>query len=308
MNLLCKIGSMLSMSKNSFPNFLIVGAAKSGTTTLHQILKEHPEIYMPERKELNFWYTHGKDNWPILKRFPDLPKNLDEYLSYFKTDKKIIGEASPGYLVYYNEVINNLKKLHPNPNDIKIIIILREPVDKIWSHYKMVHRGKMDPDNLSLLDSLKREHYRKQNSKYLLDVLPVYSTDYLNQVKAYLKNFKSVKVILFDDLEKSTQTVFNEITDFLGVANCAKKNIDLKYNAAPKKKTSRNRFLERIAKTGVNKLVPEKLKEFRRGFSDNSLKMDRKSKKRLVNKFKNDIKELEQIINKDLSNWLKKYN
>lgn len=293
---------------NNYPKFLIVGAAKSGTTTLHQLLKEHPEIYMPERKELNFWYTYGRNDWAILKRFPDLPKSLNEYLSYFKTDKKITGEASPGYLVYYNEVITNLKKLHPNYKDVKIIIILREPIDKIWSHYKMVQRGKMDPDNLSLNESLKRETERKKEIKYLLDVLPVYSTNYLPQVKAYKSNFNFIKVILFDDLQSSPQNVINEITEFLKVSPLTSENKEIRYNSAPVKKTNRNSFLEKVAETGITKLIPERIKRIRRNAVNKTITIDSNSKKRLVKKFKSDIIELQKVIDKDLSIWLKKYN
>jgi hypothetical protein len=291
---------------NNYPNFLIVGAAKSGTTTLHQLLKAHPEIYMPERKELNFWYTYGKKNWAILKRFPDLPQTPDEYLGYFQTDKKLKGEASPGYLAYFNETIGNLKKFHPFYSDVKIIIILREPTAKIWSHYKMVKRANMDPDGLTLAESIKRENDRINNDNYLLDVFPVFSTDYLKQVNAYLDNFTSVKVILFDDLQKSPQQVIDELTNFLEVSEYIPPQIEKKFNAAPKR-TPRNAILEKLAKVGVTKLIPERIKKYRRYRYTKSEHMDKKIKNLLQKRFKKDLEDLQILINKDLSIWTNKY-
>lgn len=294
----------------SFPDFLIVGAAKSGTTTLHQLLKEHSDIYMPERKELNFWYTHGRDDWAILKRFPDLPKSLEDYLTYFDTDKKIKGEASPGYLAYHTETIQNIKALHPNYQALKIIIILREPIAKIWSHFKMVERAKMDPDGYNLWNSLKNEEKRKDNKKYLLDTLPLFSTDYLTQVKAFKANFEQVQVLLFDDLVTSPQEVLNEITTFLEVSPLVLEptSSNNKYNAAPPKAFPNNIVLESLRKIGLNKLFSSGLKEKIVKRWTREKPMDKRTKKLLINRYKEDVKELQDLIDQDLSSWLNKYN
>lgn len=295
---------------SSFPTFLIVGAAKSGTTTLHQLLKDHPQIYMPERKELNFWYTHGRDDWAILQRFPDLPRSLDDYLSYFETDKVVRGEASPGYLAYYKETIDNLQQLHPQAKQVKIIMILREPIAKIWSHYKMVERANMDPDGLSLKASLAQEAHRKQQARYLLDVLPVFGTDYLAQVEAYLTHFEQVKILLFEDLKKRPQQLLDELTTFLEVAPMQHPNPHKKHNAAPKKTIQYHPFFEALRKIGLNKLVPTGLKEVRRKRLrrlQQEAPMEEEVRAQLAAHYKPEIIQLQELTGLDLSHWLAQY-
>ena len=296
-----------------YPNFLIVGAAKSGTTTLFKLLKQHPQVFVPKRKELNFWYTYNSGDRAIFNRLEGLPKTKEAYLECFKgsTDFSVLGEASPGYLVYYKETIANIKAHHPNPDDVKIIIILREPIEKVWSHYKMVKRGGMDPDGLSLWDSLSKEEERKKNTaKYLLDVLPVFSTDYLPQVKAFKEEFKEVHVILFEDLEKFPQETLDAITSFLEVDKIKiDTSSNLKYNAAPKVTIQDNWFVKIVRGLKINAFIPESLKAKRRARIIEQLdeKMDEKSLRLLKNKFKIDVPKLEKLIEKDLSHWSKKY-
>ena len=153
------------------PNFLIVGAAKAGTTSLFYYLKQHPEIFMPEEKELKFFeyliiknklhYTGPGDN-KSLKR---VVKTWDEYKNYFKKAKnfKAVGEASVSYL-YYTETIKNIKKYLGE--NINIIIILRNPIERLISNYKyMVMRGREKED---LKKALELEEYRKNQGFYRL--------------------------------------------------------------------------------------------------------------------------------------------
>lgn len=297
-------------STKRFPNFLIVGAAKSGTTTLHQLLKDHPQVYLPARKELNFWYTHGREDWAILKRFPDLPMSLEDYLGYFETNCTVVGEAAPSYLIYHEAAIANLKKFHPNPDALKIVIILREPIAKIWSHYKMVKRAAMDPDGLDLAESLKQEKVRKTKPDYLPDTLPLFSTDYLTQIKAYKEAFKSVKVLLFDDLKNRLQELLDELGDFLEVDRIEHPNIGQKYNAAPQKAIQYSPFFEGIRKLGLNRLVPTGIKEIRRKRLrklQEEEKMDPVVRQHLANHYRPHITALQNLVELDLSHWLDQY-
>lgn len=290
------------------PNFLIVGAAKSGTTSLYFHLKSHPNVFMPERKELNFWYTGGDSKWAIMKRWPELPKSHAEYLEHFEEaeEGQVLGEASPGYLVYYKETAENIKKYHPFPDDLKIIIILREPIDKIWSHYKMVKRANMDPQNLSLYQSLKREETRKQDSSLLLDVLPVFSTSYYEQVKYYQDHFTHVKVVLYDDLKENPKQLLNELYKFIGVPYFEPEQLGKKINAAPKSEM-RYRPVMRKGVGQFAKYVPAGVKRLINKTLVKEEKLDKRSKRLLVTKFRKEIVELNKIVEQDITPWLKKY-
>ena len=135
--------------KNYMPNFLIVGAAKCGTSSLHNYLNQHPDIFMPSYnargmkvKEPRFLVKEI-----IKNRVHNGVWDFEEYKSLFSDVKheKLIGESTVLYLYYYETAIKNIK--HYLGNDIKIIIMLRKPVDRAFSAYLHVSRGKKE--NLS---------------------------------------------------------------------------------------------------------------------------------------------------------------
>ena len=129
--------------KNKLPNFLIVGAAKSGTSSLHNYLNQHPEVFMPS---YNSEGMKVKEPRFLIK---DLVKhrlhngvwNWEEYKSLFDDviDEKAIGESTVLYLYYHKEAIKNIKE--KLGNDVKIIIMLRNPSVRAYSAFQHVSRG-----------------------------------------------------------------------------------------------------------------------------------------------------------------------
>ena len=129
----------------TLPNFLIIGAAKSGTTALYRYLYDHPEIYMSERKELHYFsypetskLTKGPHTYKRLS-----VSTLAEYMTFFDgaRDEIAIGEASPSYL-YLPGTAERIYQLLPN---VKIIAILRNPVERAFSAYMHARRDKWEP-------------------------------------------------------------------------------------------------------------------------------------------------------------------
>ena len=124
------------------PNFIIAGFPKCGTTSLHHYLNEHPEIFMPEQKELHFF------TYKILSKLKNGPKDelvketqinsSEKYLSYYQNVKKeiAIGDASPSYINYPSEFLKIKRYL----NDPKVIIILRDPINRAYSNYLHLKR------------------------------------------------------------------------------------------------------------------------------------------------------------------------
>ena len=114
------------------PDFLVVGAQKSGTTSLFLLLSKHPDIFLPSRKELQFFSS------PLL-----YPKGLDWYATEFFSDcsdAQLAGEISPQYM-YSSEIA---RRVHSDLPEAKIIAILREPIDRAWSHYQMACRREQE--------------------------------------------------------------------------------------------------------------------------------------------------------------------
>lgn len=116
------------------PNFLICGIQKGGTTSLYNYLRQHPEVYMPHTKEINYFNLNYE-------------KGQDWYESHFEldADRRAIGEASPLYM-WYPEVAERLAQLLP---EAKLIFVLRNPIERAYSNYWFnVSRGAQDPSNI----------------------------------------------------------------------------------------------------------------------------------------------------------------
>ena len=131
---------MLINNRNHI-DFLLVGAPKAGTSSVHKYLFQHPDIFLTEQKELLFWHLISNPNKTQADYMNIYIDSLDKYLTLFDAaePEQICGEITPSYLYYHEYVISNLKKLHPKWQKVKIIIILREPVDKSISHYKFLN-------------------------------------------------------------------------------------------------------------------------------------------------------------------------
>ena len=224
-----------------WPNFFIVGASKSGTTTLYAILDKVPSIYMSSIKEPQ--YFHGISFKLNTKRI--LAKS--EYLKLFSsaTNKKAIGEASTSYL-QDPESVNLIHKEVPNA---KIIIILRDHCQRMFSLYLM-YKTKGGKDSFHQLLTAKPSFLE--------------SGLYYSRVKRYLDIFgsKQVKILIFDDFIKEPKDSIKEILAFLQINSEPPNNFEKTYNEyrAPRgiisKKILRSDSISKIS----DKLLPKSLK------------------------------------------------
>jgi len=296
------------------PNFLIVGAAKAGTTSLYFYLKEHPEIFLHERKELRFFsQMRGNFKGPgdeDVNR--TITKTIEEYKKFFLStkNKKTIGDVSPDYLYYFKNSIKNIKRFLGDP---KILIILRNPIDRAFSHY--LHFVRDGRETLSFEGALKEEGKRRalnwEWAWYYKDV-----GFYYNQVKAYLENFSKVKVYLYDDLKKDPLSLVQDIYRFLEVDDSfIPKSVGEKFNVSgiPKNKflheflTTPN-IIKSTMKPLVKLILPKRTRQrfinkvLQRNFKKPQI--DPSTKQYLLNLYKEDIVELQNLIGRNLSSWL----
>ncbi len=288
------------------PNFLIVGAAKSGTTSLAKYLDEHPDIYISKVKEPRFLISNTIKS--ISKKDPSykhLTSNsilkLKDYLALFRNRKeKALGEASIHYLYHKEEAVENIKKYLGT--DVKIIVLLRSPVFRAISNWKY-----QDKDFLDFRSAVKNEQRRKKegfNSFWFYTSLGFY----YNQIKFYMDNFNHVQVVLFEDFIKNTYVVMKNLYSFLDVDyNYENINFD-KHNAntltvVPKSKFLKSRINSQkrvnVFKDLVSmRIVPKTLYFDKKDmYSDDDISYLKKL-------YEEDIKKLQKLINQDLSNWL----
>lgn len=187
----------------NLPDFIIIGASRSGTSKLYYHLREHPEIFMPEVKEPHFF--NFPESWSI-----------DEYVKLFQAgaNNQVLGEATATYLYYYEESIKNIKFIYgPKYTKLKLIAILRNPVERAWSYYMLMKRR---GHKKGFFETIQQNRQIKDQVVYG-DFIK--SGMYHKQLEAYYNNFPCFKVFLFDEFIKNTDQVLKQIFDFLGLAD-----------------------------------------------------------------------------------------
>lgn len=203
------------------PNFFIVGAARCGTTSFAQYLSQHPDIFVASEKETHFFAAQemplrfGEPMLPGQKRLEDrIIRDESEYLHLFDgvRGEIAVGEASV-YYIHYSSVPERIAREVP---DARIIVLLRNPVERAYSAYKLLARD--ERETLAFEQSLDREDERRS-----LDYEPIwYYTAlgrYAQQIERYFAVFgrDRVHVILTEDLEADPNHVLEETFGFLGV-------------------------------------------------------------------------------------------
>jgi hypothetical protein len=194
------------------PDFLIIGAARCGTTWLYECLKAHPGIYLPadKRPEPHFFLKQS-----------EYDRGLAYYSArYFdQADPSLVaGEASTSYL-YHPSVAARVARHLP---DVRLIAILRNPVDRAFSNYIVSRRNGLE--TLSFSDAIRTEPSRLADpgSEFEREICPFAYIDrgrYLAQLSRYMGLFsrQRLHVVLFDDLAASPEQVLRATHAFLGV-------------------------------------------------------------------------------------------
>jgi len=304
----------MNNNRNKLPNFIIVGAAKSGTTSVDRYLRQHPDVYMCPQKEPYFFSFINK-NIDFKGPYDDAMKNIivtdfEKYKSFFDnvTHQKAIGECSNSYL-FFPHTAAEIKKYIP---DCKIIIILRDPVERAFSHY--AQHVMLGHEHLSFEEAIEREEERKKagwrwHYQYLAQ------SKYYEQVKRYYELFpkENILVLLFDDLKNDPKNFLIKLLKFIDV-NPSVDGIEFKiynktgmpknravYNFLYKKNNFRKTvglFIPKSVKISIFKLIQNLNIDY-----NAKPKIAEETRIQLKKYFKPDIEKLEKLLQKDLSNW-----
>ena len=293
------------------PNFIIAGFPKCGTTSLHHYLSEHPEIFMPEQKELHFF------TYKILSKLKNGPKDelvketqinsSEKYLSYFQNVKKeiAIGDASPSYINYPSEFLKIKKYL----NDPKVIIILRDPINRAYSNY--LHLKREHRETMSFEDAIGAEEERIKNKYSDFWYYKFNSTYYQKIVKAKT-TFSNVLILTIEELDKDPIITMKKVYKFLGVNNkFSFKIISEKFNVGGNYKKNfatkiifqpskfKNRIKRFVQHTSFLKIILMQLTSI---FRSKPEKIDQNLIEELKNYFKDDVENLKKL-DVNISNW-----
>jgi len=291
--------------KNKYPNFFIVGAPRSGTTFIHSVLQNHRDIFSSHVKEPAFFKYKGFDNiveFNQITEIADYAKNKNDYLALYKNweNEKYCIDASTHYFAKPQKIAKDIYEKSP---DSKIIVFLRNPIDRIISHNSLhinLQRVKKDESIFEIIEKeliLIKKNIEPWSHKYSY----IRCSSYLESLKIYHEYFQdNFRVYLFEDIKNDLDGLLNDITKFLDIDNISTN--ELKNLNKNKSRTYRFSFLDfiitplRFSFVGkiYKRIVPNFLKKYIRQFFYNDLKtrdIDKKTKEFIEKILKNDFSD-----------------
>jgi sulfotransferase family protein len=291
----------------TMPNFLIIGAMKSGTTALYYYLEQHPQVYMSPVKEPNFFCSEGQES-------PDSNSitHIGSYQALFKgvSGEKAIGEASHCYLCE-PKAIERIQYYIP---DAKLIAILRNPIDRAYSHFLHAVRNGTEPLT-DFPQALREEETSARQNRNIQDY--VGKGFYYSQLRGYLDTFDrdQVKVYLYEDLSSAPIDTLQDAFRFLGIDDSFVPDTSVKRNVSgyPRYKNL-DKFLRRpsSAKHVLKIFLPARLRwRLSKTFDDLKTRnlvepppVPSEVRRQLIGVYREDILKVQELIHRDLSAWL----
>ena len=278
-----------------WPNFFIIGGGRSGTTSLYEYLKNTKGVFLPKSKELNYFCTNINPKLLLTK----IIDNKQEYLNFFKNvkDEKVIGDASPLYLWDPKSA----KLIHEIIPHAKIIIILRNPIERAYSHFLQLVTYGTESDPFS--DCINRSLSAPADYSGRI----IEAGLYYEQVKRYLEIFgkNQVQIYFYEEFFKDPHFYMKDILEFLDVEADLPDSIGKVHNAlvVPKGKISekilKNNFIKKVGK----KIIPKSSSMIVKtvlGKKTTKSEMNIDDRKVLEKIYHDDIKKLEILLNRNI--------
>lgn len=294
-------------------DFFIVGAARCGTTSLYNYLKSNEQIFLPNVKETNFFSevsSHRREDYELPKEdefyHTKIIKSVEVYNALYKKAEKdqIKGDISPSYL-WDLDAARRIYNYNPKA---KVIISLRHPVDRAFSHYIMNYYTGSDKTE-TFSEAIKATKNLKWSScnQYLEMGL------YYKQVKAYFDLFKreQIKVLVYEDWITNTEEELKKVFEFLDLETTAKvvpKNVETNKIKPIRNLTLlnflRQNSIRRVLKLFLSDRTIEKVKS-NVFYADKEIEaLDNELKNNLSKSFSKDVKELSELTQIDfIDKW-----
>jgi sulfotransferase family protein len=301
----------------TMPSFLVVGAAKAGTTALYQWLRQHPDVYVTPTKETNFFALEsqradfaGPGDDVAINRFS--LTNLDDYRRQFDGvgPERAVGEVCPLYL-YSPRAAERIRHHVP---DAKLVAILRDPIERAYSNFLHQRRDGREP-LAGFADALAAEperiaanwewfwHYRQ---------VGLYG-EQLARFEGELRDGR-MRVYLHDDLEQDPASLLRDLLGFLGVDDSFVPTAFTRVNrSAPPRSAALHEHLVRQtrARRLARRLLPRRARRrVRRRLLELNLDDARRTiapevRQTLADFYREDVARLQNLIGRDLSDWLR---
>lgn len=289
------------------PNFFVVGAQKSGTTSLHHYLICHPDIYLPEGKETKFFADDSR-----------FARGLEHYeKSHFLgwSSEKAVGEIDPDYMFFDNAIKRIADCL--DISKIKFVMLLRNPAERAFSHYLMTYRRGLETKSFEEAITLEnkrlkgREYFPTMNFSY------VSRGYYYSQIQRVLKHIdmSQLMITFTEDLKNSPEKYFRNLFSFLGINETfVPENLNDTYHKAKVPRSPA--LIQRMKKKSVEKkilnvLIPSK--KIRQRIYDTIYRFNLKdsvdlffldeTRRKLLEMYEEEVYRLEELTGRKLNGW-----
>jgi hypothetical protein len=300
------------------PDFLIVGAAKAGTTSLYYYLSQHPDVFFPVLKEPRFFVCHGSaplDTGRLPFQIAQRVDDIGEYQNLFVRARptQLKGEASTDYLYAYESAIPQIHSIYrTSMREPAIIMMLRYPPERAWSHYQMHCRdGKED---LDFFTAVSEETVRRRVAAgwpISFDYLGYGS--YYRQVGEYLANFSRVFICTFEDFVAQPQITTRRVLSFLGIDEEVRLETDKRYNSSGQPRGLMGKiisilmFRHNIIKSSLRTVLPVATRHFIKNYISGRIfektMMPSSIVEYLNAYYLEDIEALRGILGETLNSW-----
>jgi hypothetical protein len=287
----------------SLPNFLVIGAYRSGTTTLHDALGAHREIFVPKRKEPSFFAFDGVSptSSPTYRRSIT---SLEEYERLFEAagDENAVGEVSPEYLANPT-ACPRIKARVPGA---RLVAVLRNPIERAHSDFLMYVGDGREPDaDFGRALGEQEERYRAG----LPTGYYVRTGFYGRQLRPFFEAFpqKQIQIHLFDDFARDPVGVLRAVFAFLRVQPGLGPEMVERRNVSGVPRNAAMRALMRVAGR-VAPAVPRPLRRPAKALLARGLKrpgLRPEHRRQLAEIYRDDLRELELLLGRSLEHWLR---
>lgn len=294
------------------PNFLIIGAAKSGTISLYRYLEQHPQVYLSPVKETEFFAFEGNAVeflGPGFNLRTPAITDLEDYVALFEGvgNEIALGEASPVYL-YSPKAVGRIAHYIPYA---KMIAILRNPVDRAYSQF--VHNIRDGIEPLDDFDKAIGAENGRVRDRWFWGYHYVRAGFYFDQLERYFSRFSrsQVRIYLFEDFVRDPLTLVHDLFRYLEVDDVFRPDLSVKYNVSG---FPRSPLLHRLltkpsrTKNMLKAALPEEMcRQVKHVIRNRNLakrQISQETRVRLIETYRNDVSKLEALIQRDLSAWL----
>jgi hypothetical protein len=291
----------------TLPTFIIIGAAKAGTTALYWYFAEHPAVFMSPVKE-TFYFAYGTDaagkllyGDPDVHRFPIRTRSEYEALFAGAGEATAIGEASPIYL----ECPQAAERIHALIPTARLICSLRHPVDRAYSDYQMYLRRRNRPFDPAR-ELTPAAPWAQPDSRWMR------VSRYHDQLARYYALFprEQLHVLLSGDMKRDPVAVVQRLYSFVGVDDSFVPDFDTPHNVGgtPSSPLLEKMFTSRAIRSALEPWMPKRAANWIRRIRTRTMRaapaLPTDLKAELTAHFRDDIRRTSELIGRDLSHWL----